>query len=77
MKRIRFVMAAAAAFLAAPALNASAADLAYTKSPVVPVYNWTGLYVGGTPAVHGSEPATSTQTMIPALASRFLVLHWT
>jgi outer membrane immunogenic protein len=48
MKRIRFVMAAAAAFLAAPALNASAADLAYTKSPVVPVYNWTGLYVGGT-----------------------------
>ena len=31
MKRIRFVMAAAAAFLAAPVLNASAADLAYTK----------------------------------------------
>ena len=48
MKRIRFVMAAAAAFLTAPALSASAADLAYTKSPVATVYNWTGFYVGGT-----------------------------
>ena len=47
MKRIKLVMAAAA-LLAASALTASAADLAYTKSPVATVYDWTGLYVGGT-----------------------------
>ena len=47
MKRTCFAATVAAA-LAGPAMNAVAADLAYTKAPVVAVYNWTGLYVGGT-----------------------------
>jgi outer membrane immunogenic protein len=47
MKRTWFAATVVAA-LASPAMNAVAADLAYTKAPVVAVYNWTGLYVGGT-----------------------------
>lgn len=39
----------AAAMVALGCTSASAADLAYTKAPVVaPVYSWTGCYVGAT-----------------------------
>jgi outer membrane immunogenic protein len=47
MKPIWFAATVVAA-LASPAMTAGAADLPYTKAPVAAVYNWTGLYIGGT-----------------------------
>ena len=47
---MRNFLIAAAAATALSASNASAADIAakpYVKVPPVPVYNWTGFYIGG------------------------------
>ena len=47
---MRNFLIAAAAATALSASNASAADIAakpYVKAPPVPVYNWTGFYIGG------------------------------
>src|SRR4029450_3827518 len=47
MKPIWFAGTVVAA-LAIPAMTGGPADRPYTKGPVRAVYNWTGLYIGGT-----------------------------
>jgi outer membrane immunogenic protein len=64
MKKLAFAAIAIFAIGSAPALAADMAPAPYTKAPVVvvPVYNWTGFYIGANAggAWGKSDPATST-----------------
>ena len=66
-------LALALLVLAAGTAGASAADLparTYTKAPVAPIYNWTGVYVGLNAGGAWNDANATTTTLFP-VASYF------